>query len=121
MKSHTFTDEDYNKFGLCVDKWVEKLGITGWKAEVVHEHIGNGTAADINYNIEAQKAYIRLTETVEYDYVLTDDVEELAKHEVLHLLLATMLYEAAHSGDSCAVSVVAQEHNVINRLLVVLK
>lgn len=120
MISHTFTGEDFEKFEKHVCKYLEKLQITGWNIQIRHEQIGNGTSADISYNIVSQHACFRLTQTVEYDYPVLQDPKALAKHEVLHLLLATLIWTAARTDDHCADDIVAHEHNVINRLMEVM-
>ena len=120
MKSHTFTTEDYSKFESKVQQYMKELGVTGWQMDVRQEHIGHGTCAQLDYNIVARKAIIRLTETVEYDYAVTTDPEELAKHEVLHLLLADLCWTPAHEQDYSCDAVISKEHDVINKLLAVL-
>ena len=120
MKSHVFTDEDFTLFNLKVGEYIAAFGITGWIVDVEHEQIGDGACAQLSFDVVSRKCCIRLTKVVEYDFGMDSDPDALAKHEVLHLLLADFCWTAAHEKDHCCDAVVAKEHELINRLMEVL-
>lgn len=120
MKTHIFTDEDFTLFNLKVGEYIALFGITGWDVEVDHAQIGEGSCACLDFNVVARKCHFRLTKVLEYDFGIETDVDLLAKHEVLHLLLADYCWTTAHEGEHCCDAVVAKEHELINRLMEVL-
>ena len=117
MKYHTFTPEEFLLFEQAVQDFMQKLEITGWELELRQEQVGGGICAELDYNIVARKALMRLTVNVEYDYAIITDIVKLAKHEVLHLLLADFCWTAAEQRDHCSDAVISREHEVINRLM----
>ena len=121
MISHEFKKEDFQLFREEVNKWVTRLGITGWDIEIRHEQIGNGTNAQCVYNTQKRHALFRLTVNTEGDFGMTTNPSELALHEVLHLLLADLVGTVATLGDDSHTLAIGKEHEVINRLSVWLK
>ena len=121
MKTRTFTAEDFETFKQAVEAWMTKLNITGWRCEVRHEQVGDNMSATVSYNQRAKIALFRLSETVEFDFGSVNEPERLALHEVLHLLIADVVTEAAKLGDDMCDAVVSREHEVIHRLMGALK
>ncbi len=117
MKTHTFSAADFKRFAKCANDLIDRLGVTGWDFDITHEQIGDGTCACACYDNVSKNAGITLSKNVDYEYSICTDVEVLAKHEVLHLLLADFCWTAAQSGKNCSDEVVSKEHEVINRLL----
>lgn len=117
MKTKTFTDNDFKKFKAKCEQLIQKFGLQDWHLTFAHEQIGNGVSAQTQYNTTAHHASLRLTITTEGDYGLEFDVERLATHEVLHLLLADYCETVAKLGSSNHDLVVAQEHAVLHRLM----
>lgn len=120
MKVEVFTEKDFDEFRLAVVKWMVALNLTGWRFEVQHEQIGDGTRASVSYNHRAKLAVFRLTRSAEFDFGAVDTPERLALHEVLHLLVADLVTEAAKTGDDMCDTVVSREHELIHRLMEIL-
>ena len=116
MESHVFSDEDFARFSFAVAHWMTALGLTEWKYDVMHHQIGDRVCAQVQYNCVTRSAVFRLTKAGEFDYGHETNVIELAKHEVLHLLLADYCFTASKARDEYADLVIAHEHAVINRL-----
>jgi len=76
------------------------------------KQIGNGIAAQTQYNTVSKNASIRLTINSEGDFGVITNVEKLAIHEVLHLLLADWCETAAKMQSSNHDLVVVEEHAV---------
>lgn len=120
MKIHTFTEEDFAVFKAKVEELVNKFGLHEWYLTITHEQIGDRVSAQTQYNLVAHTASIRLTKQCEGDFGLLWDVERLAMHEVLHLLLCDYCETVAKLGNSTHELAVAQEHAVLHRLMKVL-
>lgn len=117
MKTQTFTPEDFTRFKAKVEALIEQFGLRDWHLTLLHEQIGDRTIAQTQYNLIAKSACIRLTINSEGDYGHEGDVERLALHEVLHLLLSEYCETAAKLGSSSHDLVIAQEHGVLHRLM----
>jgi len=120
MKTHSYSPEEFKQFKGHVKKTMKRLGLTGWDCEIQHKQIGNGVCARVYFDNVAKSSLIHLTKDVEYAYAFESDVERLAMHEVLHLLLVDYCWTAATTGDHVSDAVVAKEHELINRLMGVL-
>lgn len=121
MKQHTFTDADFEEFRTQIHRMLDLLGIIDWHVTIEHAQIGDRVTAQIQANPVTKSAYFRLTKSTEGDYGFVADVRELAIHEVLHLLLFDFCCTTAKLGDAYHELVVGREHEVINRLMRVLK
>ena len=91
-----------------------------WHVTVLHEQIGAGVNAQVQYNPKAKSACFRLSISSEGDFGFVTDPERLALHEVLHLMLGDFCYTTANLGSDTHDLVVAREHEVINKLMRVL-
>jgi len=121
MKTHTFTPSDFKHFAAKVQWLVSKMGLTEWHLSITHEQIGSGVAAQTQYNTISKNASIRLTIHSDGDYGFIDEVEKLAIHEVLHLVLADWGETIAKMQNANHDLAVAQEHAVLNRLMRIIK
>lgn len=117
MKTKVFTEQDFLQFEAKVNALVDLFGLREWHLMVTHEQIGDRVCAQTQYNIVAKTASIRLTKQVEGDFGLLWDVDRLAMHEMLHLLLCEYCETVAKLGSSTHDLVIAQEHGVLNRLM----
>lgn len=117
MKTHTFTPQDFELFKAKVQSLLDAFGMYEWHVTVAHEQIGDRVCAQTTYNNTSKNASIRLTINAEGDFGLLWDVEKLATHEVLHLLLADWCETAAKMQSATHDLVVGQEHAVLNRLM----
>lgn len=121
MKSVIFTDDDFGKFKTVVEYWIEQFGLTEWNIDITHDQIGDRTNAQTQYNTTSKGAIIRLTKVSEGDFNMVTDVTKLALHEVLHLLLADFCETTAKLADTHHDLVVGREHELINKLMRVVK
>lgn len=120
MKHYTYTKKDFKDFEMYIHDWINKFGITEWDYEVMHNQL-DGSAARTTYNNKAKIACFQLTVNIEYDFCHQSDLNKLALHEVIHLLLADFGYVLAETKDQWADLVIAHEHAVVMRLLKVIK
>lgn len=117
MKTHTFSDADFQCFSQAVCHWIERLGITEWMFTIEHDQIGDGISANVSSNPKSKTALFRLSKMVEYDYDIGMSVAELALHEVLHLLFSDFGWVIAQAKDDYAEVVISHEHEIIHRLM----
>jgi hypothetical protein len=121
LKTYTFTALDFEKFETKVHSLINDVGLTEWHLSITHEQIGSGVAAQTQYNTVSKNASIRLTINAEGDFGFVTDVEQLAIHEVLHLVLADWGETVAKMQNANHDLAVAQEHAVLNRLMRIIK
>lgn len=121
MNSHTFTDADFDEFRGAVYRYMGEFGMNDWVVTVQHDQIGEGVMAQVQYRALAKSACFRLTKHTEFDYGFDTDPKHLALHEVLHLLLADFCETAAKLADPCHDLLIAREHEVLHKLMRVIK
>lgn len=121
MKSHEFTPSDFARFERAVRDYMSALGIHDWAVTIQHDQIGEGIMAQVQYKALGKSACFRLTKHTEFDYGLDKTPERLALHEVLHLLLADFCETSAKLADSTHDLVIAREHEVLHKLMRVIK
>ena len=121
MTPHTFTTDDFKKYGAAVHRWLEAFGVTDWCVTIMHDQIGDRVNAQCQYNTTTKQVCFRLTVNTEGDYGMVIDPERLALHEVLHLVLADYCETVAKLGDPVHPLVASREHEVINKLMRVMK
>lgn len=121
MKTYTYTPADFERFTAKVQSLVSDMGLTDWNLQITHEQIGDRVAARTCYDTVSKTASIRLTINIEGDFGLVTNVERLAIHEVLHLLLADWGETVAKMQNANHDLAVAQEHALINRLMRIIK
>jgi hypothetical protein len=117
MRTTTFTPEDFEIFKARVLELVDKFAMHDWHITVLHEQIGSGVSANTQYDTVAKNACFRLTIHPEGDYGIVWDVERLATHEMLHLLLADFCTACCTLHDPLHAMVVGAEHAALNRLM----
>ena len=93
---------DFNFFKKECRRLIKEWGITDWSVYYRHCELDDcyGT---INAKAQARVATIFMAKTWSEDGVTESSIRELAKHEVLHLLLAEyrMLAYDRHATDKC--------------------
>ena len=117
MKTFRFDESDFRVFKESVEELIALFGLVEWNLMIVHEQIGGNVVAQTQYNSVSKNASIRLTEQCEADFGIEDDLERLALHEVLHLLVADFCEASAKLGDTHHDLVVGAEHQLIARLM----
>lgn len=110
---------EFKEFAYCVEYWMGKLGMTEWEVHVYHEQGASGELASVSYACEDKYASFYLAEYVEDSGRRPYTMEYLALHEVLHLLVADIVWTAARARTDDSV-IVAHEHEFINRMIKVL-
>jgi len=121
MKQHTFTGDEFKEFSDRIYHWMNAFGITDWHVTIEHVQIGDRVAAQTQANPISKSVSFRLTQSIEGDYGFVTEVSQLALHEVLHLLLFDFCCATASLGDAYHDIVIGREHEVINKLMRVLK
>lgn len=101
--------------------YMTDFGMHDWVVSVLHDQIGDGVIAQVQYRANAKSACFRLTKHAEFDYGFDTDVKRLALHEVLHLMLADFCETTAKLSDPSHDLVIAREHEVLNKLMRVIK
>ena len=110
-------DKHLQRFNRNVAKWQGQLGLTGWRITVEWEKEDHGARAITRLNHKSHQATITLIRD-QQDSPTAKDFEgycdELAFHEVLHILLAdiTVLAEQ-NTHPNMYDSIQAAEHKVI--------
>lgn len=107
------TKSDFNKFKSLCKKWVNAFGLTEWHIDYVQSDITS--QARTEYNLAARHACFILPFQFEVDYCYMDDLNKLALHEVLHLAMSDLIYEANITKEIDDVT--HTEHALINRLM----
>lgn len=122
MNVHSFYNSEFETFQRRIDHWMKELGLTEWRYEVRQEQIGERVSAQVQYNSISKQALFRLSCSVEYDFGIVTDIDALALHEVLHLMLADFGWACANVGISGEHSDLAtsHEHELLHRLMNVL-
>jgi hypothetical protein len=115
MSNYTYTKKDFKYFKLSVIFWLDKFGITEWEIDFKHHQIDS--AARTTYNNKSKLACFQLSKNVEYDFCGQLDMNKLALHEVIHLLLADFGYAIHETKDFCSDMAIANEHAVVMRLM----
>lgn len=121
MQTYEFSAEDFSAFEAAVRRYMSDFGMADWVVNVMHDQIGDGVMAQVQYKAVGKYACFRLTKHTEFDYGAGTDPDRLALHEVLHLLLADFCETCAKLGDVGHDLVIAREHEVLHRLMRVIK
>jgi hypothetical protein len=106
--------KDIQTLDAEVRKWINRLGLYDWdcKVGVLNKEGANG---HVILNPDSRKATVCLCNPIEE--IVT--IEEIAKHEVLEILLADIGFLLSSYYTENIVS--DEIHKVINRLMVALK
>jgi hypothetical protein len=110
-----FAKKDFNNYVKAVKELVKAFGLTGWELTYSFLPLEQGEFANVTFQSDQHKACFSMTtaEFNDYEYAKPDEV---ALHEVLHLLLAN-LYAMAKSREYNEDSYIAEEHAVLNSIM----
>lgn len=109
------TKEDFTVFQECCVAWTEKLGVKNWS---IHYEHGD---ADESYARTLWKLSDRIATVIfgkEWDALrpkTPDQIDRLALHEVLHLVMAPLVAEADDRFSTQSAIDIA-EHAIIRQL-----
>lgn len=98
--------------------WQAKLGLTDWTLQFKTADADGGLdEAEVDFDCDTRHA------TITYFLNVKDSLhpKDVARHEILHLLLADMLHAAINGRDESDPILGREEHKVIERLLKVLR
>ena len=116
MKVKTYSPKDFKEYCKRVDHWIKQFNITGWVYSFEHTQLETA-CAQVCYNMVARNAVFMLTTSQDNSMETYEDMNYLALHEVIHLLLANLLFvTASTSSDNNNPIVQASEHEVIHQL-----
>jgi len=110
-----YNKKQFKQFVKYCNYWINKLNITEYEIDFKHHDID--TAARTTYDVRAKLACIQLCLVSEGDFCLQTDLNKLACHEVLHLLLADLGYVIDQTKDFESDLAISAEHSVLQRLL----
>ncbi len=103
-----------NRFKKACRSWQGKLGLTDWTFVYKIDRRDNDHYGYVTYSWDSRLATITLVPGKD------SDIEAIALHEVLHVLLADLLATVASRASDTHPDVVREEHRVIERLMAVL-
>lgn len=115
---YKYTNKQFKQYVKYCKYWVNKFGITEY--DIDYKHHKFESAARTTYDCKAKLACFQLTTKGEGDYCFQSDLNKLALHEVIHLLLADFGNTIHETKDSNSDLAIAQEHQVVMRLIKVL-
>jgi hypothetical protein len=100
MPKHKTTTKDYATFKETIVKWMRTFGLTDWQLETQHKEIpdhesGSAACAITNFDISARSVLFTLN-TTWLRPAPSLEIEAVAFHEVVHLLLAPLTSEATN-------------------------
>jgi hypothetical protein len=112
------------KFRDAIQENLLLFGLQDWEVQVLFKDLGTDNICtearvDLNYEAHAARVYLNSGCTVPASERL--GIPELARHEVLHVLLHDLLRTCVDSDSVTAPRVDATEHAVIQRLLSALR
>ncbi len=113
-KEHKKQQKRLEEFAFWVEHWRDRLSIETFDVYVEEAAAGfdpEGTLADISRDTEGRSALVRL---YEHPPQIDVNLRELAKHELLHLLLAD-ISALAHSSSSSS-DIAREEEALVVRL-----
>ena len=116
-----YTKKEFLEYKQSVRNWMKKFGMaSSWNIDFKQRTIGDGISGNTTYNTVSRNACFQLAEVQTGDYCLHDNMDELGLHEVLHLLLADLVWTTKEMKDDAHDLVIAKEHEVLLRLIPVL-
>lgn len=108
---------EYQRFERAVHRWAEVLGLLDWEIhveEVAFKKAQAGNIALVHPNWQQRLALV-LWNKNNKDIIGTP--EQIALHEVLHIVLAAHSGLAAAAGTTEHIAVDAEEHAIIKRFM----
>ncbi len=109
--------QEYQRFKSAVYFWLDKIGLHDWTVTVGQKGFGRKmhcVYARVSTNWMNRIAHIEWNTS---SASLDEEPEDIAKHEVLHILLNAALSLAAVHQDISSPAVDAEEHAIIRRLM----
>ena len=106
---YKYTIKQFNSYKKYCKHYLALFGITEWDVDYKHHKID--AQSRVSYNNSGRLACFQLTTKGTIDFCYHDDMQKLAFHEVLHLLLADIV-KSQESLEENAI-----EHTVIQRLI----
>lgn len=116
---HTYSKKDFKLYKSRVKYWLDKFGITEFEVDF-KQHDLEGVSARTTYDNKSKLCCFQLATDITYDFCHQDDMNKLALHEVIHLLLADFGFAIHETKDYFSDLAIAHEHAVVQRLLRVL-
>lgn len=112
---------DFQRFRNAVYFWSEHLGLLDWEIHVEEAVLKKAHADNIALVHPNWQQHLALVLWNKRNKNIIGTPEEIALHEVLHILLAAHAGLAAAAGTTEHVAVDAEEHAIIKRLMHVLQ
>jgi len=110
-----YTKKDFKLFKSRCKHWIKHFGISEYEIDFKHHDID--TAARCTYDVRAKLACFQLALECNGDFCLQTDMDKLALHEVIHLLLAELGYAIHTTKDYMSDLAISAEHSVVQRIL----
>ena len=85
------TKADFLRFGKYCTKYIKKSKYTHWDVDYAHGGIAEVNLAECVFNEEEREATISLNTTIYPVEVTANILEDIAYHEVCHIILARLL------------------------------
>jgi len=112
-----YTAEDFLEYENQVRHWMHRLGLErSWYIECEQRQLSEASHARVSYNTANRNATFGLSLNVEAGIGADATVEELALHEVLHVLLADLVATLVETKSDESPSAIAREHELLCRL-----
>lgn len=113
------TKKDFIKFQTECSKWLDRFWLREWQVFYCWEDLGDGTASRIEYFHDSKNVAISLNRRQDPKgghRQFEQSIEDLAKHEVIHLLLADIigLAESRHVQKE---EITSAEHALVQKLM----
>lgn len=96
------------EFEKHVEHWRERLGVTSFDVYVEPGTLDDGTLADVARCVDSRSCLIRLHAPPEG----AEDLDSLAKHEMIHVLLGD-LSALAHSREATHAEIERAEESLV--------
>jgi hypothetical protein len=109
------TLKDFQLFKDCADRWIQKLSICNWAFYYEHKKL-DGKYAETIWSSVDMIATIRLSKDWDDLRPKNDtEIDRLALHEVLHVLLAPLVSQAEWRYASQD-GIITVEHSIVRSL-----
>lgn len=115
--ARSYNTEDFLKYENWVRHWMNRLGLeSSWYIECVQKQLGEAMSAMVSYNTSNRNATFTLSINVAEGIGTDPTIQELALHEVLHVLLADLVNTLVETKSEESLSAIAREHELLCRL-----
>ena len=110
------TKKDLELFKTYVEKYMALLGLTEWSTHFIHEYLDNDSYAQTYWRHSTGLCTFQFSTSWDNLRPKTEsEIERLALHEVLHVLIAPLTAEA-ESRYTDQNSIDTAEHLIVRRL-----